>query len=88
MAPRLKLFAPLFIFALLALLLFRGLSLDPREMPSALIDKPLPEFELFSLGEERMLSREDVTGQISHAWGRAVDVMACTIANVRNLRSR
>ncbi|MEP4484658.1 MAG: DsbE family thiol:disulfide interchange protein [Halioglobus sp.] len=65
MAPRLKLFAPLFIFALLALLLFRGLSLDPREMPSALIDKPLPDFELASLGEQRMLSREDVTGQIS-----------------------
>jgi len=65
MAPRLKLFAPLFIFALLALLLFRGLSLDPREMPSALIDKPLPEFELFSLGEQRTLTRRDVTGRIS-----------------------
>lgn len=65
MAPRLKLFAPLLIFALLALLLFRGLSLDPREMPSALIDKPLPEFELFSLGEQRTLTRGDVIGQIS-----------------------
>lgn len=65
MAPRLKLFAPLLIFVLLALLLFRGLSLDPREMPSALIDKPLPEFELTSLGEERKLTRNDVIGQIS-----------------------
>jgi cytochrome c biogenesis protein CcmG/thiol:disulfide interchange protein DsbE len=65
MAPRLKLFAPLIIFALLALLLFRGLSLDPREMPSALIDQPLPAFELASLGEQRTLTRDDVIGEVS-----------------------
>lgn len=65
MAARLKLFLPLFLFAVLALFLFRGLSLDPREMPSALIDRPLPRFSLPALGSQRQLAREDVTGEVS-----------------------
>jgi cytochrome c biogenesis protein CcmG/thiol:disulfide interchange protein DsbE len=65
MGPRLKLFLPLFLFALLALLLFRGLFLDPSEMPSALIDRPLPAFNLPALGGEEQLSRDDVTGQVA-----------------------
>ena len=65
MGPRLKLFVPLLLFAVLAVFLFRGLSLDPKEMPSALIDRPLPEFTLPSLGQERLLSRNDVTGQVA-----------------------
>ena len=63
MPARLKLFLPLALFALLALFLFRGLSLDPRELPSALIDRPLPEFSLPRLGEEQRVSRADVTGR-------------------------
>lgn len=43
---RLFLFVPLIIFAVLAVLFFRGLSLDPNEMPSALLDKPVPAFNL------------------------------------------
>lgn len=62
MSPRLKLFIPLGLFALLALLLARGLELDPQELPSALIDRPLPGFELPVLGEERMIDREAVVG--------------------------
>jgi len=61
--PRLKLFLPLILFALLAIILFRGLGLDPSEMPSALIDRPLPAFSLPALGEARLLSEADVTGQ-------------------------
>ena len=64
MGPRLKLFIPLLLFGVLALFLFRGLELDPQAMPSALIDRPLPEFRLPSLGQDRMLSRADVTGQV------------------------
>jgi len=63
MGPRLKLFLPLFIFAVLAIFLFRGLGLDPTEMPSALIDRPLPTFTLPALGEARTVSASDVTGQ-------------------------
>ncbi len=63
MPARLKLFLPLILFALLALFLFRGLELDPRELPSALIDRPLPEFSLPALGGERQLVRNDVIGR-------------------------
>jgi len=52
---RLKLFLPLGIFALLAVLLFRGLSLDPQALPSALIDRPLPAFSLPSLNGDEVL---------------------------------
>ena len=43
---RLFLFIPIAIFALLAGLFWRGLSLDPNTMPSALLDKPIPKFSL------------------------------------------
>ena len=64
MGPRFKLFIPLLLFVVLALFLFRGLALDPQELPSALIDQPLPEFSLASLGQERVLSRNDVVGKV------------------------
>ncbi len=63
MAPRLKLFLPLILFALLALFLARGLELDPKELPSALIDQPFPEFTLPKLGDDVQLVREDVLGK-------------------------
>lgn len=43
---RLFLFIPLAIFILLGVLFWRGLSLDPNEMPSALLNKPVPAFDL------------------------------------------
>lgn len=43
---RLFLFIPLIIFSVLAVLFWRGLSLNPNEMPSALLNKPVPAFEL------------------------------------------
>jgi cytochrome c biogenesis protein CcmG/thiol:disulfide interchange protein DsbE len=64
-APRLKLFLPVALFLLLAALLFRGLSLDPMEMPSALIDQPLPEFTLQNLHEGIPITRSDVVGEVA-----------------------
>lgn len=61
-SPRLKLFAPLGLFALLAALLFRALSLDPQALPSALLDKPLPAFALPRLADAAPLTRDDVIG--------------------------
>lgn len=69
---RLKLFIPLAIFLVLGLLLLKGLSLDPNAMPSALIDKPIPEFALPSLEQpDRILERDDVVGQVAlvNVWG-------------------
>lgn len=63
MSPRLKLFLPLLAFAALALLLFRGLSLDPQELPSALVDQPFPEFALPALADGAPLARSAVMGE-------------------------
>jgi cytochrome c biogenesis protein CcmG/thiol:disulfide interchange protein DsbE len=43
---RIFLFLPLLVFAVLAIFFWRGLSLDPNAMPSALLNKPVPAFEL------------------------------------------
>lgn len=43
---RLKLFIPVVVFLAFAVMLWRGLYLDPRTLPSVLIDKPMPEFAL------------------------------------------
>ncbi|MEM8562922.1 MAG: DsbE family thiol:disulfide interchange protein [Pseudomonadota bacterium] len=65
MASRLKLFLPLLLFVALALFLFRGLSLDPQAMPSALIDQPLPAFNLPALGKNTQITRDDVLGEVA-----------------------
>lgn len=43
---RFFLFLPLVVFVVLAIFFWRGLSLDPNSMPSALLNKPVPVFEL------------------------------------------
>lgn len=61
---RFKLFLPLLIFIPLALLLVKALELNPQELPSALLDKPVPDFQLRSLQEpDRTLTRADLLGQ-------------------------
>lgn len=65
MGNRLTLFIPLILFILLGMFLMRGLSLDPKEMPSALIDRPLPNFSLDALGTQDTVQRRDVVGQVS-----------------------
>ena len=69
---RLKLFIPVFIFLALALLLWRGLYLDPRTLPSVLIDKPLPEFALPTVeGGEQLVSKADLPDEpfLLNVWG-------------------
>lgn len=63
---RLFLFIPIAIFGLLAALFWRGLSLDPNEMPSALLNKPIPKFSLPRL-ENLSESRDEsiFKGQVS-----------------------
>ncbi len=65
MPARLKLFLPLVVFFGLALLLFRGLQLDPRELPSALIDQPFPAFSLPSLASGETLNVEALRGEVA-----------------------
>jgi len=60
---RLKLFVPLVAFLVLAGFLFKGLSLDPKALPSALVGKPFPAFLVSELHTDRMISQRDITGE-------------------------
>jgi len=63
---RLKLYLPLAIFAILAGLLYRGLNNDPTELPSALIGKPFPSFELQSVeSAETVYTQQDFRGEVT-----------------------
>lgn len=57
---------PLGIFILLVVLLGVGLTLNPRRVPSPLVDKPLPAFELSTvLDPGERLSEKDLLGRVS-----------------------
>ena len=43
---RLALFAPLAVFLVLSIFLFKGLDRDPTELPSALVGEAFPAFTL------------------------------------------
>lgn len=54
------------IFGALVAVLGIGLTLDPREIPSPLIDKPVPEFRLAAVaGRTLGLSTGDLRGEVS-----------------------
>lgn len=50
-----RLLVPLALFALLAVLLARGLQLNPRELPSPLVGKPVPVLQLTALAGSPLL---------------------------------
>lgn len=55
---------PVAVFAVIGAFLYQGLSLDPKTIPSVLIDKPAPEFDLPPLpGKDNGLSRADLGGE-------------------------
>lgn len=57
--------APLVAFVVLAIFLGIGLGLKPREVPSPLIDKPAPAFNLTQLHEPgQMLASDDLRGRV------------------------
>jgi cytochrome c biogenesis protein CcmG, thiol:disulfide interchange protein DsbE len=65
-------FLPLAIFFGLVWFLWRGLGLNPKDIPSALIDKPAPQFTLPILHEpEKTMSTADMKGQVwlLNVWG-------------------
>ena len=55
---------PLAIFVVLVMVLGVGLKLDPRYVPSPLIDKPMPEFSLPTLEDPgKKITRPDLLGR-------------------------
>jgi len=56
---------PLVVFLIMVGFLFAGLGLNPRQVPSPLIDKPAPVFQLQQLHDpEKVLSSEDNIGKV------------------------
>ncbi len=61
----LRFLLPLVIFLGLVWFLMKGLSLDPREVPSPLIGKPAPAFSLAQLDKPDLtLKRDDLLGKV------------------------
>jgi len=57
---------PLAIFLIVAVFLGIGLTLNPREIPSPLIGKPVPEFRLAPVkGRKLGLATDDLKGEVS-----------------------
>ncbi|AIL62866.1 DsbE family thiol:disulfide interchange protein [Pseudomonas alkylphenolica] len=54
---------PLAVFLLVAVFLYRGLFLDPTELPSAMIGKPFPAFALKTVQDGKPLTQADLIGK-------------------------
>jgi cytochrome c biogenesis protein CcmG/thiol:disulfide interchange protein DsbE len=62
---KLRFLIPLALFVVLAGFLLRGLFLNPREVPSPLINKPAPQFSLAQLAQpDRPFGPQDMKGQV------------------------
>jgi cytochrome c biogenesis protein CcmG/thiol:disulfide interchange protein DsbE len=58
-------FLPLILVIALGAVLYRGLSLNPNEMPSALIGNPIPDFSLSILNDpDKVVTKADLAGDI------------------------
>ena len=61
----LRFILPLLVFVVLLMFLWVGLSLNPREVPSPLVGKPAPAFQLARLDDPaKTLADKDLRGQV------------------------
>ncbi len=61
----LRFILPLLVFVVLLMFLWLGLSLNPREVPSPLIGKPAPPFQLARLDNPaQVVTEQDLRGQV------------------------
>ncbi|MEZ5740823.1 MAG: DsbE family thiol:disulfide interchange protein [Burkholderiaceae bacterium] len=67
----LKFLVPLALFAAISVFLYKGLSNDPRLIPSPLVGKPVPSFELPRLGAEGNWGPQALRGKVwlLNVWG-------------------
>lgn len=61
---KIKYFLPLLVFVSLGVFLLRGIELDPDELPSPLIGKPVPAFTLLELSSGKNLTSDDLKGKV------------------------
>jgi cytochrome c biogenesis protein CcmG/thiol:disulfide interchange protein DsbE len=60
-----KFLIPIIFFVLVGILLAYGLTQDPRKIPSPLIDKPLPDFTLATVADEKVrVSKTSLLGRV------------------------
>jgi cytochrome c biogenesis protein CcmG/thiol:disulfide interchange protein DsbE len=62
---KLRYLLPLLVFMFIAIILWRGLGLHPAQIPSPLIDKPAPSFELPNLLDSKPTTNKDFLGHVS-----------------------
>jgi cytochrome c biogenesis protein CcmG/thiol:disulfide interchange protein DsbE len=56
---------PLVVFIVLSLFLWKGLQLDPRDVPSPLVNKAAPQFDLPLLSDPAVhIKRDEMLGQV------------------------
>lgn len=64
--PRWFAILPALMLVIVAAFFGYGLTRDPHELPSLLIDRPMPPFELEPLGDDTpLLTMEDLQGEVS-----------------------
>jgi cytochrome c biogenesis protein CcmG, thiol:disulfide interchange protein DsbE len=57
---------PLAVFAVLGVFFAKGLGMNPRDIPSVLIDQPVPEFALEPIkGRDKGFASTDLLGQVT-----------------------
>lgn len=65
MSRNIRFLIPLIIFIVVAGFLYKGLSLNPREVPSPFINKPAPDFSLQKLDNmSEQFSNKDMLGKV------------------------
>jgi cytochrome c biogenesis protein CcmG/thiol:disulfide interchange protein DsbE len=65
MSRNIRFLLPLVIFIVVAAFLYKGLSLNPREVPSPFINKPAPDFSLQKLDNmSEQFSNKDMLGKV------------------------
>lgn len=77
---------PLVIFGLLVVFLWRGLDLEPQNLPSAQVGKVLPQFQLSTLDKDQLFTPQLMRGRVVllNVW--ASWCAACTDEQVFLLR--
>ncbi|CAN5227589.1 DsbE family thiol:disulfide interchange protein [soil metagenome] len=77
MTKSLQFLTPLVFFLLLAAFLWHGLDVDPRKLPSALLNKPAPELNMPQLQDSsKSFTNEQLRGRVSmlHIWSSWCEV--------------
>lgn len=66
MKGKLRFFIPLLVFGVMVVFFAKGLKLDPKLVPSPLIDKPAPPFKLQRLHDQsQTFSQDEFLNQVS-----------------------